>query len=277
MSIKIPLNHMIIKNNMGIIDEIVRHKREELAQAKIQTPFADLKEQVKDISIKKASFKGGIKRNSKQSIRLIAEIKKASPSKGIIRQDLDIAEVVGVYESKGAAAISVVTETHWFSGTLKDIEQAGKCTGLPILRKDFIFDPYQIYEARLYGASAVLLIAGILERSAIEDLMGLAGEFGLDSLVEVHTLKELDKALYAGADIIGVNNRDLKTLKIDLTRTFYMLPDIPKDRVVVSESGIRQRKDVEQLEEAGVDAILVGTAFMESQSIDQTIDSLLGR
>lgn len=262
---------------MGIIDEIVGHKKEELAHTKSQMPFADLKERVRDMSSKRASFKGRIERKGKQPIRLIGEIKKASPSKGVIRHDLDISAVVAIYEEKGANAISVLTETRWFGGTLNDLERASKCTGLPLLRKDFIFDPYQVYEARLYGASASLLIAGIVERSAIEELRELALELGLDCLVEVHTLKELDKALHAGAEIVGVNNRDLKTLKIDLARTFKMLPDIPKDRVVVSESGIRKRQDVERLEEARVDAILVGTVFMESQSIGQAIDNLLGR
>jgi indole-3-glycerol phosphate synthase len=262
---------------MGIIDEIVRYKQEELAYTKAKTPLPQIKALIEDVSHRSASFKDKLKRKQKESIRLIAEIKKASPSKGVIRQDLDVEETARIYEEKGASAISVLTEKRYFGGSIEDLETVSKCTTVPLLRKDFIFDPYQIYEARIYGAKATLLIASVIERSLIVDLMGLALELGLDCLVEVHTLKDLEKALYAGAEIVGINNRDLKTLKVDLSRTCQMLPDIPKDRVVVSESGIRERQDVQRLEQAGVDAILVGTVLMESQSIAQTIDTLLGR
>lgn len=264
-----------------ILDEIVRRKRERLRESKIEAPLNDIKEKVRDLPalnlIHGKGLKDRIKRGKGEPLRLIAEIKKASPSKGIIREDFNPDRIGVIYEEKGASAISVLTEEDFFHGSLTDLSRVRKAVTLPLLRKDFIFDLYQIYESRLNGADAILLIASILERYQIEDLMGLSGKLGMDSIVEIHNWKELDKTLIAGAGIIGINNRDLDTLKVDMETTFKLIRDIPGEKTVISESGIRERGDVKRLEGEKVDAILVGTAFMEAQDIGKKVEELLGK
>jgi indole-3-glycerol phosphate synthase len=257
-----------------ILDEIVKRKRERLKEVKIKNPLSDLKEKVRDLPETK-DFKEAIKREKGEPIRLIAEIKKSSPSKGIIRDDLDPEEIANIYEEKGASAISVLTEEDFFKGSLSDLQEVRGKVKLPLLRKDFIFDPYQVYESRLNGADAILLISTILERAQIEDLRGLAEELRMDSLVEVHNLKDLDKALSAGAEIIGINNRNLDTLKVDIDTTFKLIKDIPEDKIVVSESGIKEREDVKRIGGERVDAILVGTALMEAPNIGKKVEELM--
>lgn len=257
-----------------ILDEIVRRKRERLKESKIKTPLSDIRERVKDLP-ESRGFKESIKRGKDKPIRLIAEIKRASPTKGIIREDFDPEGIALIYEEKWASAISVLTEEDFFHGILSDLSRVRKAVKLSLLRKDFIFDPYQIYESRLHGADAILLIAFILQRSQMEDLMGLSEELGMDCLVEVHNRQELDKALLSGAEIIGINNRGLETMKVDIDTTFKLLKDVPEGKIVVSESGIRERKDVKRLEGERVDAILVGTAFMEAQDIGKKVEELL--
>lgn len=257
-----------------ILDEIVRRKRERLQESKIKFPLNDIKEKIRDLAPDR-EFKKAIKREKGNAIKLIAEIKKASPSRGIIRGDFDPVEIASIYEGKGASSVSVLTEEDFFMGKLSDLSAVRKSVKLPILRKDFIFDDYQVYESRLNGADAILLIASILERLQIEDLMGLAGELGMDSLVEIHNMKELDRALMAEAEIIGINNRNLETLKVDIDTTFKIIRDIPLKKIVVSESGIKGRKDIERIEEERIDAILVGTAFMEADDIGKKVEELL--
>jgi len=261
---------------MSILQEIIKNKKEELHETKSTLPLREIKAMLKDISPSKP-FKSAIKREQNKPIKLIAEIKKASPSKGLIRADFNLSEIVSVYDKKDVAAISVLTEKRYFEGSLDYLKAARQLTNKPLLRKDFIFDDYQVYESRLNGADAILLIASALDEYQLTDLQGLSKELGLECLAEVHNLKELEIALYSGADIIGINNRDLNTLKIDLQTTLKLLKDIPDDKVIVSESGINTRDDVKVLESTKVDAMLIGTAIMKEKDIGEKIDELLGK
>lgn len=239
-------------------------------------PLAELKARIAD-KVSTKSFMSALKRDTGAPINLIAELKKASPSKGLIREDFDPATIVSSYDSKNVAAMSILTEKKYFSGDLDYLNLARKLTRKPLLRKDFIFDDYQVYEARANSADAILLIAAALERQHLCHLYGIARELSLDCLVEVHNYKELDMVLRAGAEIVGINNRNLKTLEISLRTTFDMLKDIPEDRIVVSESGISTRADVEALEATRTDAMLIGTSIMRSPDIGARIDELMGR
>lgn len=260
---------------MSILNEIIQNKRNELDAVKRTVPLSKLKTRVRDADPTR-SFKSAVKRES-GPVRLIAELKKASPSKGLIRPDFDVPGIIAVYNEKEVSAVSILTEERFFGGRLTFLDEVRTRTQKPLLRKDFIFDDYQVYEARAHNADAVLLIAAALDKSQLGDLFGRAAELSLDSLVEVHTWKELDSALSCGAEIIGINNRDLSTLNISLNVTFQMLKDIPEDIVVVSESGISSRSDVESIESTRVDAVLVGTTFMQSEDIGAKIDELMGK
>ncbi|MDO8747190.1 MAG: indole-3-glycerol phosphate synthase TrpC [Thermodesulfovibrionales bacterium] len=258
---------------MGILDEIVSKKKERLENAKSGVPLKDIKSRIADAG-KPRDFTSAIKRNHIEKIKLIAEIKKVSPSKGVIRKEFDPVKIAAIYEKKQAGAISVLTEEDFFQGRLEFIRKVKKITTKPLLRKDFIFDEYQIYESRANKADAILLIAAILSKNQAEEYLHLAGELGLSVLFEVHDLKELEIALSVNAEIIGINNRDLKTLKIDLNNTFKIKKEIPSDKIVVSESGIKTRDDILRLESAGIDAVLIGTSFMEAKDIGKKIDEL---
>jgi indole-3-glycerol phosphate synthase len=212
-----------------------------------------------------------------EEIRLIAEVKKASPSKGVIREDFDPVKIARTYEESGASCLSVLTEKKFFQGRLGYLDDIGKDVRLPLLRKDFIIDEYQIYETRTAGADALLLIVACLGHHQLEDYLGLAGRLGLDVLIEAHTYKELDRVLLTGARLVGINNRDLATFKVDLQTTLELLKDIPDDCIVVSESGINTREDVLMLHKAGVDAILVGESLMREKDIGKKVKELLGK
>lgn len=209
-------------------------------------------------------------------IALIAEVKKASPSKGVIRADFHPAEIARAYEASGASALSVLTDEKYFQGKLAYLEEARAAVGLPLLRKDFIIHPAQIIEA-VGRADAVLLIVTALSPAELGEYLALATACGLDTLVEVHDRAELDIALESGAPVIGINNRDLRTFVVDVDTTLRLLPAIPDDRIVVSESGITTHAQVAALEEVGVDAILVGEALMASPDIAAATRTLLGR
>lgn len=259
---------------MGILDEIVSKKKERMGIAKSGVPLKSLKSMIADAG-KPRDFRSAIKRNHIGRIKLIAEIKKASHSKGLIREIFDPVEIATIYEKK-ADAISVLTEENFFQGRLEFISAVKTITTIPLLRKDFIFDEYQIYESRANEADAMLLIAAILNKNQAEEYLHLARELGLSVLFEVHDLKELETALSVNADIIGINNRDLKTLKIDLNNTLMIKKEIPSDKIVVSESGIKTRDDILRLESAGIDAVLIGTSFMEAKDIGKKIEELFG-
>lgn len=259
---------------MSILGRIVEKKREKVGYAKSRVPLSDLKARIPDIE-KPRDFKTAIKRGTGR-IRLIAEIKKSSPSKGVIRRDFDSVKIAKIYEDKAVDAISVVTEEDFFSGDLNYVPAVKRAVTRPVLRKDFIFDEYQIYESRAYEADAVLLIASLLDRSRAEEYLHLSSDLGLSVLFEIHDTDELEEALRLDAEIIGINNRDLKTLNLDLETTFMLRKEIPPDRIVVSESGIRTRDDVVRIEEKKLDAMLIGTTLVESQDIGKKIDELRG-
>lgn len=208
-------------------------------------------------------------------LSLIAEIKRASPSKGPIRPDLDVRQTVEAYQAAGARAVSVLTEEDYFLGGLNDLQTAAACTHLPVLRKDFIIDPYQVFEARAFGASAVLLIAALLGDEQLHHLTELAHEVGLDVLLEVHDKSELKRALTIDKVIIGVNNRDLRSFAVSLETTACLASSVPPDRILVSESGIRDRGDVEWLASCGVDAILVGESLLRSSEVQRAVRAMV--
>ncbi len=250
-----------------ILDKIVQYKKSEVARAKGQ-PLPILK------STKKRDFKKAI---AASGISLIAEVKKASPSKGVFRETFDPALLALEYETAGASALSVLTDEKFFQGSLNDLQDVSIAVKLPVLRKDFIIDEYQIYEAKYFGADAVLLIAAILQEKQLKSFRLLAEDLGLDVLVEVHSKEELASALASGAEIIGINNRDLKTFETDIFTTIELAELVPKTCLLVSESGIFTGEDVKQLASAGVDAILVGEALVTSDNINNKIRELLGR
>jgi len=254
-----------------ILDEIVEAKAEELTKRKQNMPLSELEKLGSKGS--KKDFTAALKGDD---IRLIAEVKQASPSRGVLRTDLDPVKLARIYAQNGAAAISVLTEERYFGGSLEHLAAIGEAMdNIPLLRKDFIFDPYQVYESRAYGASALLLIVAILSDSELSELLSLSHELGLMCLVEVHNQAELERAIMSGAQIIGINNRDLKTFAVDLETTRRLRPLIPRGRIVVSESGIKDRGDVQKLRQWGVDAMLVGEALVTAGDIDKKVKELL--
>ena len=256
-----------------ILDQIVAAKRQEVASLKESTPLAKLQEAINNLPPTRA-FRQAI---SHRPCAIIAEVKKSSPSKGRIREQFDPVQIASLYQEHGAQAVSVLTDEQFFEGKGDSLAAIKKAIALPLLRKDFIIDPYQIYETRILGADALLLIAAILEQGQLREYIRLAGHLGLAPLVEIHTKQELAKALAAGAEIIGINNRDLKTFSTDLKRTLELAPMIPKGKIVVAESGISSRKDIELLMGAGVQCFLIGEALMRANDIGEKLGKLLGR
>ncbi|HXG41581.1 MAG TPA: indole-3-glycerol phosphate synthase TrpC [Dehalococcoidia bacterium] len=244
----------------SILDEIVAHKRQEVAAAKERLPWRELERrlaQVPPLRPFAAALRG-------PGLALIAEVKARSPSRGLLRPDLDPAALATTYARAGAAAISVLTDEKYFGGSLDHLRQVREALpdGPPLLRKDFVIDPYQVLEARAAGADAVLLIAAALEHKELERLLATARDLGMDALVEVHDEAELEAALAAGADLVGINNRDLRTFRVDLETTVRLRPLVPPGVTVVAESGIHTRQDAARLAALGVDAILVGEALV---------------
>ncbi len=257
-----------------ILDQIVADNRLELEARKRNFPLAELQRVVLEqpLPLDFASALRG------ECIQLIAEVKKASPSKGIIRPDFKPVEIAQTYASNGASAISVLTEPKYFQGNLnhlKDISNALGNKRLPLLRKDFLYDPYQVYESRAYGAESLLLIVAILTPEKLRELLGLSHELNMNCLVEVHNEAELKIALRSGARIIGINNRDLKTFTVDLATTERLRPLIPPDRIVVSESGIKNRSDMENMRKWRVDAVLIGESLVSAPDIAAKMKELL--
>ena len=208
-------------------------------------------------------------------IRLIAEVKQASPSRGMLTSNFNPIRLAQTYAEGGAAAISVLTDASYFMGSIERLAAIKEAVGLPLLRKDFIFDPYQVYESRAYGADALLLIATILSQGQLEELMSLSHSLRLRCLVEVHDEGEVEKAVLSDAEIIGINNRDLNTFSVDINTTRRLRPLVPEGKIVVSESGIRSRKDVEKLRKWGVDAVLVGEALVTASDVRAKMKELL--
>lgn len=260
----------------GMLSKIIESKREELIECRTRLPLKEIKSHIRDVAAPRDFCAAISSKTDDRHIRLIAEIKKSSPSKGLLIPDLKVNDLAKRYEEAGASAISVLTERRFFSGGTENIGIAKENAKLPVLRKDFLFEEYQIYESRYIGADALLLIAAVLEPSALSDFILLTEGLGMSSLVEVHNERELEKALKADARIIGINNRDLTTFKVDIGTTFRIIREIPKGNVVVSESGINSREDVEKLRNIGVHAILVGEAIVTSKDVGEKIRELVG-
>ena len=257
-----------------ILDKIVADVAADLAEKKKRVPLAEM---IQMASAQSPALDFGAALRG-EKVRLIAEVKKASPSRGIICPDFNPVAVAETYAANGAAAISVLTEPQHFQGNLaylRDIKKALAARPLPLLRKDFIFDPYQIYEARAYGADFVLLIVAILSPQKLAELLQLSRQLGMMNLVEVHNAAEAEIAVKSGAGIIGINNRDLFTFKVDLKTTSQLRPLIPPDRLIVSESGIKSRRDIVKLQQWGVNAALIGEALMSAPDIAVKMKELL--
>ncbi|HUY35026.1 MAG TPA: indole-3-glycerol phosphate synthase TrpC [Pirellulales bacterium] len=257
-----------------ILDEILVTKRREIAAAKAARPASSLVEPLASAPPVRDFFAALA---APGPIKLIAEVKKASPSKGVIRADFDPLVIAQTYERHGATCLSVLTDEPFFQGSLDDLRRVRAEVGLPVLRKDFILDRYQLLEARAAGADAVLLIAECLDDCRLRALHNEAIELGMTPLVELYEPENLPRVLAAGATLIGVNNRDLRTFATDLEHTLRMRDRIPDDCLLVAESGIRDRADVERLAAAGIDAILVGETLMSRADIGEAVDELLGR
>ncbi|MGC2061975.1 MAG: indole-3-glycerol phosphate synthase TrpC [Thermodesulfovibrionales bacterium] len=260
--------------SMSVLNRIVEQKKVRIASAKAKRPLSELKSFISGVE-RPRDFAGAVTGNAGQ-VRLIAELKKASPSRGLIRPDFDHRKIASIYEAKAVDALSVLTEEDFFQGKIDYLPEVRAITSRPLLRKDFLVDDYQIFEARACQADAVLLIAAILGKNQAAEYLSCAQELGMAVLFEVHDRKELEMALLIDAPIIGINNRNLKTLSIDLETTFQLRKEIPKEKTVVSESGISRHEDVLRLLEAGVDAMLVGSSFMASPDIGRKIDELRG-
>lgn len=253
-----------------ILERIVEQKRLQLAEEMNKVSVEGLKNKIKGPGIHKPlDFFKAIKRT--EDISIIAEVKRASPSKGIFREDFDAAGILAAYGKTDIQAVSVLTEKNFFLGADEYLVKARQMLPVPVLRKDFIIDIWQIYQSRCLGADAILLIASILPGDLLKKFMIIAGIIGLHCLVEVHDEAELERALEAGAKIIGINNRDLKTFKVDLAVTGRLINRIPTDRAVVSESGISTALDIKHLRALGVDAVLMGEAFMNAPSIAEKV------
>ena len=246
-----------------MLDKIVVQKREEVEQRKKALPLSCLKERIAQ-QPPPLDFAYALRG---KCIRLITEIKQASPSRGTLHPNLNLTKLAKTYVEGGAAAISVLTEANYFEGSIDHLAAIREVVELPLLRKDFIFDPYQIYESRAYGADALLLIMAILSQEQVKDYLLLSHSLGLGCLVEVHNEDEVGRALLSGAEIIGINNRDLNTFIVDINTTHRLRPLIPQQRIVVAESGIRNRSDVEKLMEWGVNAMLVGEALVTTDDV----------
>jgi indole-3-glycerol phosphate synthase len=253
----------------GVLEEILARTRLDLERRKREMPLSEL-----DPGASAPSLRGFRESLSGPDIAVIAEFKRRSPSAGSLRDDADIAHIAGAYERGGAAALSVLTEGPYFEGALEDLRQARAACALPILRKDFIVDPYQLHEARAAGADAVLLIVAALSRELLETLHAQARELGLDVLMEVHDSAELELALGVGADLIGVNNRDLRDFSVDVGRTARLMADIPVGVAVVSESGIGSAEQLRDLQERGVQAVLVGESLMRAPDPEVALRAL---
>ncbi len=264
--------------NKMILDTILDYKRQELGHLKRKVSLKDVRLKAEDAEPAR-DFVGALRVGAglprPYDVRIIAEIKKASPSAGVIRPDFDPIKIAKGYEEGGAACLSVLTDEHFFQGSLNDLERVRRQTGVPVLRKDFTFDEYQIYEARGAGADAALLIVRILEDSQLKDYQSLAQDLGMAALMEVHDLKEMERAGKIGASLIGINNRDLDTLKVDLKTTEALAPLASKDTVLVSESGISTPDQIHKLRDYGVHAFLIGESLLRAKDPGEKLRELL--
>ena len=258
---------------MSVLDKIFERKAIEVSEAKSRIPLGDLKAMVGE-SEPTRGFRTSLA--NKEGLALIAEVKKASPSQGLIRPNFDPVEVAKAYERAGAQALSVLTDEHYFQGSPENLRLARLHTKLPCLRKDFINDPYQVYEARAWGADAVLLIVAALSKQQIIDLHGLINSLGMDALVEVHSEEECEVAVGLRCPLIGVNNRDLSNFKTSLTISERLLPAVvASGALAVSESALETRQDLDHVQKAGASAVLIGTTFCSAPNIEEKVKEVM--
>ena len=257
-----------------ILQKIVEVKRREVERLKVEIPIAELEARI-DVQASPLNLAGAL---FGESVRIIAEVKKASPSKGLLREDFDPESLAKTYADNGAAAISVLTNADHFQGSIEHMSAVHSVANprkLPVLRKEFIFDEYQVYEARAYGADAILLIVAMLTPDRLEALMNLSRKFWMQCLVEVHDENELNIATAAGAEIIGINNRDLRTFTTDLAVTERLASKVPFSSVVVSESGISNREHLQRIQNAGANAALIGEALVTAPDVGAKLGELV--
>lgn len=256
---------------MNILDEIFNHKKSELALVQQRVSVDSLEQKIAHQPVR-ARFADALV--ASEQLAVIAEYKTASPSLGDITRTVTVRDVISAYDAGGASAISVLTDKHYFNGSLENLQETARITNLPLLRKDFIFDPYQIYEAKAYGASAILLIAAMLDVSTLQRLTSTARDLQLDIVFEAHTPEDVQAILKCNPSIIGVNARNLQTMEINLTTLEQLVEDIPASAIIVAESGIKNAADARYVKSLGAHAILVGTSLMQSDNPAEMIREL---
>lgn len=257
----------------NVLDRIVEYKRGEIVAAKASRPLSEVQAALATAPPVRDFFQS---LKSHHPMGLIAEVKRASPSAGLIRSDFDAVSIAKLYDANGAACISVLTDEHFFQGSLSYLTQVRQAVGIPVLRKDFILDPYQVYEARAAGADAVLLIAECLSDAELEELNNLVNELGMTALIEVYEPANVERVLRLSPRFMGVNNRNLQNFQTSLDHTIHLRTRIPDDVLLVGESGIHTREDVLKLQNSGVHAILVGESLMRSEDIGTSVRRILG-
>ncbi len=257
-----------------ILDEIIKKTKDDLERKKVEYPMEWLGRSLSFNPFLPRDVHSVLKSTPENPYRIIAEIKKASPSKGIIREDFDPMLIAQEYEKGGADALSILTEPHWFKGNVEYLGMVRRYVPTPLLRKDFIIDKYQILEALVYGADFILLIAKALSRKELKELLDYTRHLGMEALVEIHDKVDLTKAVFAGADIIGINHRNLETFEMDMKLSERLIPLIPNSKIIVAESGINNHETVVELSKVGADAFLVGEHFMRQDDISSALSKL---
>lgn len=259
---------------MNILSEIVAKKRQRVEQAKQSVPFERLQREALETRSRSTAHALSHALQA-DAVNIIAEFKRRSPSKGVIRAAADLESIVRSYQAGGACAISVLTEQDYFNGSLVDLESVKTCIDLPVLRKDFVFDPYQVFESAAAGADAILLIVAALDDEVLTSLRRLAeDELGMDALVEVHDLQEMDRAARCGAKLIGVNNRNLRTFEVSVDTSLQLAPLAPRDPLLVSESGLNEAADLRRLRERGFHGFLIGESLMRAKDPEMALRDL---
>lgn len=260
-----------------ILDEIIKKTKEDLKERQAKMSIDMMGMSLSYNPYLPRDVKPYLTKTEEDPYKIIAEVKKASPSKGVIREDFDPVEIAVAYEKGGANAISVLTEPHYFQGNLEYIPMIRRYVGLPLLRKDFIVDRYQLMEALVYGADFVLLIAKALSKKELKELLEDTWKLGMDALVEIHDAEDLKKAIFAGANIIGINHRNLDTFDMDMELSFKLMSMIPNGKIIVAESGLYENDQLKRLSEAGVDAFLIGEHFMRQDDLTAAVKAIKGK